>query len=86
MAEDSKKSVLDRVIGVIVEVLNVDAKQVSTSSNIKSDLGADSLDLMTLVVALEEEFDGKIPDEEMTNINTVGDAVNLIQKEILKTG
>ena len=84
MAEDSEKSVLKRVTDVIEEVLKVDPGKVSPDSNIRDDLGADSLDLMTLVVALEEEFDGKIPDEKVEHIKTVEDAVNLIESEIVK--
>lgn len=85
MADNSEKSVLERVTDVIEEVLKVDASTVSPDSNIRDDLGADSIDLMTLVVALEEEFDGKISDEEVTNIKTVEDAVNLIENEIVKS-
>ena len=85
MPNNTEKSVLERVTDVIEEVLKVDASEVSPSSNIRNDLGADSIDLMTLVVALEEEFDGKISDEEVTNIKTVEDAVSLIQNEIVKS-
>ncbi len=85
MADNSEKSVLERVTGVIEEVLKVDAGKVTPTSDIRNDLGADSLDLMTLIVALEEEFDGKISDDEVANIKTVEDAVNLIQNQVVKS-
>ena len=67
-----------KVKDVITEQLNVDGADVTTESAFVDDLGADSLDIVELVMALEEEFGISIPDEEAENIRTVGDAVNYI--------
>ena len=85
MADSSNNSVFERVKAVIVEVLNVEESQISLDSNIRNDLGADSIDLMTLIVALEEEFNGQISDEEVANLATVADTVDFIQDKILKS-
>lgn len=85
MAETSDNSVFERVRTVIIEVLNVEESQISLDSNIRNDLGADSIDLMTLIVALEEEFNGQISDEEVANLATVADTVDFIQDKIIKS-
>ena len=66
--------------GVIVEQLNVEEDDVTEDASFVDDLGADSLDIVELVMALEEEFGISIPDEEAENIKTVGDAVAYIEK------
>lgn len=71
-------SVEDKVKTIIVEQLGVDAEEVSLGSSFIDDLGADSLDTVELVMALEEEFDVEIPDDDAEKITTVGDAVNYI--------
>lgn len=71
-------SVEDKVKTIIVEQLGVDAEEVTLGSSFIDDLGADSLDTVELVMALEEEFDIEIPDEDAEKITTVGDAVNYI--------
>ena len=68
----------ERVKKIVVEHLGVDAEKVTEQASFIDDLGADSLDLVELVMALEEEFDCEIPDEEAEKINTVGDAVKFI--------
>jgi acyl carrier protein len=64
---------------VIAEQLNVDPVEVHEDSSFVDDLGADSLDLVELVMALEDNFDMKIPDEDVEAIKTVGDAISYIE-------
>ena len=71
--------VFDKVKELIAEQLDVDADTVTVTSNIQDDLGADSLDVVDLVMSLEEEFDIEIPDEAVANIKTVGDIVKYIE-------
>ena len=71
-------SVEEKVKEIIVDQLGVDDKQVTTSASFIDDLGADSLDTVELVMALEEEFDIEIPDEEAEKIATVKDATSYI--------
>ena len=71
-------SVEDKVKDIIVDQLGVDEKQVTLEASFVDDLGADSLDTVELVMALEEEFDIEIPDEEAEKIATVQDATNYI--------
>ena len=71
-------SVADRVKEIIVEQLGVSPEQVNESASFVDDLRADSLDTVELVMALEEEFDLEIPDEEAEKIATVGDAIQYI--------
>ena len=68
----------DKVKEIIVDKLGVDEGQVKSEANFIEDLGADSLDIVDLVMALEEEFGIDIPDEEAQNIKTVNDAVKYI--------
>ena len=74
--------ILERVKKVTVEELGVKAEEVVESASFTEDLGADSLDVVELVMALEEEFGIEIPDEEVGEIKTVGDAVTYIQKKL----
>ncbi len=71
--------VFEKVKEIIVERLSVEEKDVSKESSFIDDLGADSLDTVELVMALEEEFGLEIPDEEAEKIVTVGDAVKYIE-------
>ncbi|MBS2968952.1 acyl carrier protein [Metabacillus sp. KIGAM252] len=73
--------VLDRVTKIIVDRLGVDASEIKMESSFKDDLGADSLDVVELVMELEDEFDMEISDEDAEKIATVGDAVNYIQSQ-----
>jgi acyl carrier protein len=73
-----REEVLEKVRGVIVDQLNVEEDVVTEDASFVDDLGADSLDIVELVMALEEEFGISIPDEEAENIKTVGDAMNYI--------
>jgi acyl carrier protein len=72
--------IMDKVRGVIVDQLGVQEDDVTEDAAFVDDLGADSLDIVELVMALEEEFGISIPDEEAENIKTVGDAVAYIEK------
>jgi acyl carrier protein len=71
-------SVEERVKEIIVEQLGVEASQVTERAKFVDDLGADSLDTVELVMALEEEFSIEIPDEEAEKILSVGDAISYI--------
>ncbi len=71
-------SVEERVKEIIVEQLGVEAAQVTERAKFVEDLGADSLDTVELVMALEEEFSIEIPDEDAEKIVSVGDAINYI--------
>lgn len=71
-----------RVKEIIVEQLGVKAEEVTNEASFVDDLGADSLDTVELVMALEEEFDVEIPDEDAEKIVTVVDATNYIDKHV----
>ena len=68
-----------RVSELIVEQLGVSMEEIRPEASFIDDLGADSLDIVELVMAMEEEFEVEIPDEEAENIKTVGDAINYIK-------
>lgn len=70
---------LEKMIPIIAEQLNVDEAEVRPEANFKDDLGADSLDLFELVMALEEEFDVEIPSEDLQSIATVGDVMEYLK-------
>jgi acyl carrier protein len=71
----------EKVKDIIVEQLDVDAQKVQLDSNIVEDFGADSLDVVDLVMEIEEQFEIEIPDEAVEKIKTVGDIVNYIGAE-----
>ena len=77
-------SVEERVIEIVCENLGVNKEQVTRSTSFIEDVGADSLDIVELVMELEEEFEITIPDEEAEKIKTVGEAIDYIEKEIAK--
>ena len=70
----------ERVKSVIVDQLGVDEDTVTLEASFVDDLGADSLDVVELIMGLETEFDIEIPDEQAEKISTVGDAVNYIKE------
>ncbi|MCD8540780.1 MAG: acyl carrier protein [Leadbetterella sp.] len=74
--------VLERVKKIVVDNLDVDGDKVIESASFIDDLGADSLDLVELVMAFEEEFNIEIPDDVQESIRTVGDAVTHIKAHI----
>ncbi len=71
--------VFEKVRGILVDQLDVDEDAVTLESVITDDLGADSLDVVDMVMSLEEEFDLEIPDEEIETMKTVGDIVKYIE-------
>lgn len=71
--------VFDKVKELISEQLDVKSDDITEASNIQDDLGADSLDVVDLVMALEDEFDVEIPEDQVENIKTVGDIVKFIE-------
>ena len=74
----TEQDVFDKVKGIIVELLGVDATKVTAEARFREDLEADSLDLVELIMAFEEEFNEEIPDEDAQKITTVGGAVSYI--------
>lgn len=78
----SKEQVLEKVKGVVVEQLGVSEDDVNENSSFTDDLGADSLDTVELVMALEEEFGTEIADEDAEKLTTVGLTVDYILKNV----
>ena len=74
-----KQTIEDRVREIIVEQLDVNVDEVVPEAAFIDDLGADSLDLVELVMHMEEEFNVEIPDDDAENIRTVQDAINYVQ-------
>ena len=72
----------DRVKNIVVEQLGVKEEEVTSEASFVDDLGADSLDTVELVMALEEKFDTEIPDEEAEKINTVQAAIDYIKANV----
>ena len=75
-------TVLERVSKVVVDRLGVDESEVKLEASFRDDLGADSLDVVELVMELEDEFDMEISDEDAEKIATVGDAISYIESKI----
>lgn len=71
-------SIVDRVVKIVAEQLNVKEDEVTLDASFVEDLGADSLDTVELVMALEEEFDIEIPDEDAEKITTVQQAIDYV--------
>jgi acyl carrier protein len=74
--------IFSKVKDIVVEQLGVDEEEVTEQASFIDDLGADSLDIVELVMALEEEFDLEIPDEDAEKLGTVGDAVSYIKENV----
>ena len=72
--------VFEKLRDIVVDQLDVDADKVTLGASIAEDLGADSLDMVDLVMSLEEEFDMEIPDEAVESIKTIGDIVKYIEE------
>jgi acyl carrier protein len=77
-------SLEERVIEIVCENLGVNKEQVTRSTSFQEDMGADSLDIVELVMELEEEFEITIPDEQAEKIKTVGEAIDYIERELAK--
>lgn len=74
--------VLEKLIALLAEQLDVDAGEITEETDIIDDLGADSLDVVDLVMSLEDEFDLEIPDEDIENIRTVGELVKYLEGRV----
>lgn len=72
----------EKLQGIIAEVLNIEPDEVTIGTTFVDDLGADSLDVFQIIMAIEEEFDIEIPSEEAEKIITVGDAVEQIKNAL----
>ncbi len=81
-----KQSIEERLKEIIIKQLDADNKPVTLESSFINDLGADSLDVVELVMEFEDAFDMNIPDEDAEKIQTVGDAVNYIKERKQKDG
>ena len=71
--------VLEKVKAILAEQFDVEEDKITADTDLQEDLGADSLDVVDLVMSIEESFDIEIPDEEVENIKTVGDIVKYIE-------
>ena len=78
MADESQQKVID----LIVDQLGVDADNVTPDAHFIDDLGADSLDSVELVMAMEETFDVEIPDDDAEKIQTIGDAISYLKERL----
>ena len=78
---DENKPIEAKVIDIIVEQLGVEKQQVTPDAKFIEDLGADSLDTVELVMALEEEFSIEVPDEEAEKLQSVGDVIKYIEDQ-----
>jgi acyl carrier protein len=77
--QDTMSDIQGQVTAIIVDILGVDEDKVVPTASFRDDLGADSLDLVELIMEFEEQFEATITDEEAKEINTVGDALNYIE-------
>ncbi len=73
-------AVADKVIELISKQLNKPAEEIAENKEIVKDLGADSLDVVEMLMSLEEEFEISVPEEDAVNIKTVGDIIKLIEE------
>ena len=74
--------VFEKVREILCDQLEIDPDEVTLDTDLVKDLGADSLDLVDVVMSLEDEFDKEIPDEDVENIKTVGDFVSYIENSL----
>ena len=74
--------ILEKIIDILCDQLDLDREQVTEDSEIIDDLGADSLDIVDLVMTLEEEFDTEITDEMIEGMKTVGDVVKFVEEHL----
>lgn len=73
--------VFEKVKNILADQLDADAEAITMETDIAADLGADSLDVVELIMSLEDEFSLEVPDEQIEGIKTVGDLVNYIQSQ-----
>ena len=74
--------VFEKIENILAEQLDADAEEMTMDTNIAKDLGADSLDVVELLMSIEDEFEVEIPDEEIENIKTIGDLTEYIQNNM----
>ena len=74
--------VLEKIKFILAEQFDVEEDTIKNDTDLQDDLGADSLDVVDLLMSIEDEFEIEIPDEEIENIRTVGDLVNYIEANI----
>lgn len=84
MASMTREEVLARIRKVVAEQLGIEESKITEDADFRKDLGADSLDLVELIMTFEEEFGGEISDEDAQKIATVGDAVDYILSRLVK--
>lgn len=72
--------IFEKITAILAEQLDADAESMTNDTKIADDLGADSLDLVDLLMSIEDEFGVEIPDEEVENLSTIGDVVDYIAK------
>src|SRR5213593_2717095 len=82
----AEKSIEEKVKDIIVEQLGVNPEQVTPEASFIEDLGADSLDIVELVMAFEEEFGVEVPDEDAEKLQTVGDVIRYIEERAKQQG
>ena len=82
----AEKTIEEKVKDIIVEQLGVNPEQVTPQASFIEDLGADSLDIVELVMAFEEEFSVEVPDEDAEKLQTVGDVINYIKERAKSPG
>lgn len=78
----NKEGIKEKVISLIADTLEIDKNSINEKSNLVSDLDVESLDLVNLVVAFEDEYNLEIPDNEIKNLQTVEDIINFIEKNV----
>lgn len=78
--------IFERAKNIIVELLGVDPDKVTMEAKFREDLEADSLDLVEMIMAFEEEFEGEISDDEAQKITTVGEVVKYIEERMMAGG
>lgn len=73
--------VFEKIKTILADQLDVDVETITMETDIGADLGADSLDVVELIMSIEDEFEVEVPDEKIEGIKTVGDIVNYIQNQ-----
>jgi len=82
MGTDDNKEILEALREVLVDRLKVEAEAVTPQANLFDDLGLDSIDLMSAVMAIEERFEIEVSDAELENVTTVGEAVEILEAKV----
>ena len=74
--------VLEKVKSILAEQFDVEEDKITADTDLQEDLGADSLDVVDLLMSIEDEFEVEVPDEEIENLKTIGDVVEYIQNNM----